>query len=101
MQLTKVSEITKLIDEAIEKFVKEQGSIQETITLPFEMYQAFLREAKSTELGRSFLRYGFVYCGLPVFCGGGEIRINEYFDPKTDKSTEEIIEVNKPKKGEQ
>jgi hypothetical protein len=76
---------------AIEKFTKENGTIQETITVPHKLYHEMLEYAKGTELGRSFLRYGFKIWNMPVFCGDTEeIIINAYFNPKIDRSFEEI-----------
>ena len=63
------------IFEAIELFVKKNGTCQSGIVLPKDDYDVLKAEAGSTVLGRFFLQRGFMFCCLPVQKGDTEIII--------------------------
>ncbi len=64
------------IFEAISGFVDVNGPVQRSVTLPRRKYRKLLSRARSTELGRQFVKCGFKFCQLDVLCGGIEILVS-------------------------
>ena len=60
------------IYHAIADYSYIHGTTQEMLILPKKDYKALMKYARSTKLGRSFIKCGFRYCQLEVFSYKGK-----------------------------
>jgi hypothetical protein len=62
---------TRIFDK-IRKFSIKNGNFQKKILLPSKSFDELLLKANSTELGRSFTKYGLKFCDLFVYPHNGK-----------------------------